>query len=521
MTTELKKPRPSSLSRVLACAASVHESAKYPESVESAEATDGQKLHAGMAHIFRNLDKGLEAALQFMATNMAFTDPELAVCEEAYQLAVQGPLMGWDLLSPDVIVYVEQHVNVGFMGLDEDKGTLDLLVVNLKLRQFVLADWKFGVQPVARPKENPQLITYALGGMALHKGALDGGDLCVIAPRCFKEDERRMADTMDRAQLIAMAKLISDGVKKSMLPGQPFNPGETACMFCWAKDGCTARAAWLKEKEDVKTAHRLEVVTAGTPVTVQLTDPVPFPEKPLVVLSAELIQRSEEFKTQALAMKVTDDKSAIEAATLGKSGRTVFNLVDKQAKTVSRPYYDVYKAVLDAAKVVLNNIEQGEGHIKKELDAKAQRDYDAEMALIRAKNKAEEDRLKAEQAEAAAARARNPEKKAEKEAEAKALAQQAQQSTQALATAPPPAAPAAKTSGYKPTLVTYSSIPDITKVPAGWMARVLIVDQKELDRLVASKKLDKTFFCHLCASLRGPGGKGWVSVAGLWSSSWW
>lgn len=142
---------------------------------------------------------------------------------------------------------LEQRMDSGVLG--EVWGTSDTVIIGITEDLEVvieIIDLKYGAGHFVHPKDNEQLMLYALGALDTY-GNLIGTTKTVVMsiyqPRVIGGINTHEISAKDlrawrREVVIPVAKL-------ALQDGAPLRPSESACMWCPAAGDCTARAKKL------------------------------------------------------------------------------------------------------------------------------------------------------------------------------------------------------------------------------------------------------------------------------------
>lgn len=491
--------RPSNLDRVMACPGSAHAEAVFPQEASSPAAERGKKLHSGMALVFR---VGYEVAIRKLAMTEGWTPADLSDITQAYDLA--KPHFTPNNKTAELLV--ETQLDLTLLGITEGERRLDIALLDFQTRQITLGDYKFGASEVVDPERNRQLHAYAIGLLIKYKGQFDAVNLVIIQPAAWKQDDKVREATMSVDVLRGIGTEITEAVALAKLPDQLLQADPKTCQWCRAKETCKA----FKVMKDVQAASKVqareaEVVHGGEAIMVEGSEGDDF-SLPLVVISADLVTRAQDYLDEAKVFEVTDADSANEAGRRAKAARALLKLIDDQRKAVKDRWLRITQQIDAAPKPATTKLTEGENLYMKQVQAflaEEQKRANTLNAMVRLQEVEVQKALAAaEEAQRKAERARKPETQAAaqvKAEEAQATVQQAQAklaTTMNTMTAPA----VTQVAGFKSEQVTYASIPDLSKIPAAYVPLVLMVDQKKLDALVASKVLNEVT------------GKGWLTL---------
>ena len=208
--------------RWLACPGSVHLSEGIP-STESAAAKHGTQAH-------ELLEMLLNAWIDNKNQDVFFRDyPEKTVedvCEVAEAIT--------SLVSEGAELLCETKVSLEFVGPDMF-GTVDAAIIE-HFKKLTVIDFKYGISPV-HPKDNPQLIYYALGLAHKYHYEFETIELRIIQPRAKVGGETTRTHTMTMKELKEWAAIFSDGRRAAEDFVAPLVMGDH-CFFCPARPIC-------------------------------------------------------------------------------------------------------------------------------------------------------------------------------------------------------------------------------------------------------------------------------------------
>ncbi len=479
MTNPLK-PRASKLERIFACPGSLREEAPFPYT-SSPAAEKGKKLHEAMALIIQTGG----AALKKIAAK--FPPAEVQAVKDAWEAG--QALMPAD---PKMMTIVEEPIDVSFLGLES--GRPDCVFVSEAHAGAVIIDWKFGVGKVEDPSGNRQLQAYAAGYFRKFK-SLNSIETAIVQPLAWNEDSKARLFAWTREELRPRALEIVEAVKASLDPQAPLIASENGCRFCLAAKTCQAykdfSAGKVEEKERTESA-KLSIVTDGTPIVAEISEPI---QTPMVIISAEIVQRAEELKDRAKGLSVTDAGTAEAAGRLVKEVRGLAATIDKNRKKMKSPVLELGRAIDAAAEKALEPLEQAANALERQVGAFfAEEKRKADEARAEDARKQAEAKRKIEEAqraaEEAARKASEAKTKAQREAAAKAaqeaLKKASEAAQEALQAAPslPAVAPVQAVTGFKMREEISFKIPDFSAIPPQLLPMVLQVNEKAVKEAI-------------------------------------
>jgi len=225
----------------LECPPSARFEEKFEEPPQSEAAAEGTVAHALAEH---HLTKALDGKRITTPTAIKKDPLYKAVMEEhvaTYCDVILETLTAMREAGADPIIYLEQELDLT-KWIPEGFGTADcILIGNKTLHVF---DFKYGKGVPVEAEENPQLKLYGLGALeefgCLYE--IDEVVLHIIQPRLDSITEwsvsRDILESWGRFVVAPIAKLAYAGEGE-------FNPGETQCRWCRAKNRCKAYNNWL------------------------------------------------------------------------------------------------------------------------------------------------------------------------------------------------------------------------------------------------------------------------------------
>lgn len=465
--------RPSAMPRIMVCPGSVKAMAAMPPQVDNEHTELGKKRHEGMALMLR---MGPVAGATKLAKEKNWTAEDIQVTGTAYKLAVE-------IIANYPRLEIEHEVNVEFLGIRAGERRVDVAGYNPLTKTALVLDWKFGVTPVDDPEVNWQELTYAPGWVAeLINEGMDvvAVELVIVQPRAYKKDDQCRSHTMPIADIRANALKVLGQVKLARTDDAPRVPEDKACFFCTFKDQCPERLGAEKQKVAGVKAERQELVQAGTPIIVEANKDYPL-AMPLVIISEELVAKVDALCAQALAIKVTDLKTAEAAGQMSKDIRKLNSAIEAHRKERVAPLVYYKKQADEAPKVVTTKLTaaddylQGEGQRFLAAEVAKQAELDRKQReLEQAQRVAEEERQRAE-------RARKPENQAAATQAAEEAQARVEQLTLQTQSTP---APVLSFTGFKAAPTISLFIEDITKIPPLFMRQILVIDERKVAKML-------------------------------------
>lgn len=242
--------RASSISRTIACPASVRLSAQVPYQESGEAAKIGTAIHALAEHCYkRDLDPMFFANKVYEGIQMT---------EENCQFAQQHIKTIWAIheeLSHTGGVEVERFLPYQETPAYKCGGTADVIGICKAHSKIIIADLKTGRGYV--DAESDQLKLYALAAMeseGLYQD-IDTVELWIIQPHHGEVRKH----TMTTQELVDWEHyILQPAIENALNPAFPPVPSDSACQYCAAKTICPAQANLV---EVVHSAPPVEVLT--------------------------------------------------------------------------------------------------------------------------------------------------------------------------------------------------------------------------------------------------------------------
>ena len=222
---------PSSANRRIHCPPSLllEEQFEEGESVYAAEGTAG---HAMAEHLLRKYLKQRTKR----PTSEFYTDELLEAVDE-YVSFVTGEIEDARRESPHPILLVEQRVDASDY-VTECFGTADMVIITEKVAHII--DLKLGKGVEVNAEENPQLMIYGLGVLAMAEALYEIGTvrMTIFQPRLKNASTWSVSpDDLKRWG----NEVLRPAGAQALLGAGDFSAG-TWCRFCRARNQCRARA---------------------------------------------------------------------------------------------------------------------------------------------------------------------------------------------------------------------------------------------------------------------------------------
>lgn len=169
--------------------------------------------------------------------NLSWFNQEMDDCASGYASYVLEQLEAAKQTCTDPIVLIEQRIDFS-RWVEEGFGTADCIIVADGTLQIV--DFKYGLGVLVSAEENPQMMCYGLGALALFDGIYDIDDIqmTIYQPR----RSNLSTYSLSKADLYQWADdVLKPAAELAFAGNGSFLCGEW-CGFCKAKHDCRARA---------------------------------------------------------------------------------------------------------------------------------------------------------------------------------------------------------------------------------------------------------------------------------------
>lgn len=276
----------SSAHRWMLCAGSVNLSAGLPNH-SSANAAEGTLAHDIAA---RCLTTGVGP--QSCLGREAERDGHKVVCD---QEMVDGVQFYLDTIAEDRQkgdkVFVEVDLTKALQTIDPDLGgTGDYARWRPKTKHLLGFDFKYGAGKVVEPKENKQLLLYALG-MLLELGVpAKEVTVGIVQPRIEHEDGRVRYWTFPAQDLLDFAADAAESASRTRDANAPLVPGDVQCQWCPARRICPA----LEERQHALVAAEFTEIAPYDPVALaKALDAIPLVEARIKAIREFAYQEAE------------------------------------------------------------------------------------------------------------------------------------------------------------------------------------------------------------------------------------
>lgn len=310
---------PSSAFRWIKCTPSAKLNAALPDST-SEYALQGTAAHTLCEY---KLQKLLGKDAKDPTENLTYFDAEMADCTDSYQQYVSERIEKAKQFCKDPIVLVEQKLDFS-KWVPQGFGTGDCVIVADNV--LTVIDFKYGVGVLVEAEQNPQMMCYALGALALFDSIYDIENvvMTIFQPR----RDNISTYELSKKELLQWADEILSPAAQLAAKGEGEFKAGKHCRFCKVKATCRKRAEYNLElaRYDFEMPANLE----DTEIEVILSK--------ADELAAWCSDIKEYALQQALNGKQWDDWKLVE----GRSVRKYIN-EDAVAETVKNAGYDPYE----------------------------------------------------------------------------------------------------------------------------------------------------------------------------------
>lgn len=206
---------------------------------ESEFAKQGTDAHSLCEYKVRTY---LGEKVQDPTSELEYFDEEMSECTDSYSQYVAEQIQEAKKLCSDPIVLVEQKLDFSSY-VPEGFGTGDCVIV--ADNTLAVIDFKYGLGVLVESENNPQMMLYALGALALFDDLYDieNVSMTIFQPR----RENISTHIMTRAELLFWAENTLKPVAEMAAKGEgEFKAGEH-CLFCKVKSTCRKRAEYNLE----------------------------------------------------------------------------------------------------------------------------------------------------------------------------------------------------------------------------------------------------------------------------------
>lgn len=229
---------PSSAFRWIKCTPSAKLNAALPDS------TSEYTLQGTAAHTLceYKLQKLLGKDAKDPTENLTYFDAEMADCTDSYQQYVSEQIETAKQFCKDPIVLVEQKLDFS-KWVPHGFGTGDCVIVADNV--LTVIDFKYGVGILVETEQNPQMMCYALGALALFDSIYDIENvvMTIFQPR----RDNISTYELSKKELLQWADEILSPAAQLAAKGEGEFKAGKHCRFCKVKATCRKRAEYNLE----------------------------------------------------------------------------------------------------------------------------------------------------------------------------------------------------------------------------------------------------------------------------------
>lgn len=229
---------PSSAFRWIKCTPSAKLNSALPDST-SEYALQGTAAHTLCEY---KLQKLLGKDAKDPTENLTYFDAEMADCTDSYQQYVSEQIETAKQFCKDPIVLVEQKLDFS-KWVPQGFGTGDCVIVADNI--LTVIDFKYGVGVLVEAEQNPQMMCYALGALALFDSIYDIENvvMTIFQPR---RDNISTYEISKKELLKWADEILSPAAQLAAKGEGEFKAGKH-CRFCKVKATCRKRAEYNLE----------------------------------------------------------------------------------------------------------------------------------------------------------------------------------------------------------------------------------------------------------------------------------
>ena len=229
---------PSSAFRWIKCTPSAKLNAALPDST-SEYALQGTAAHTLCEY---KLQKLLGKDAKDPTENLTYFDAEMADCTDSYQQYVSEQIETAKQFCKDPIVLVEQKLDFS-KWVPQGFGTGDCVIVADNV--LTVIDFKYGVGVLVEAEQNPQMMCYALGALALFDSIynIENVVMTIFQPR----RDNISTYELSKKELLQWADEILSPAAQLAAKGEGEFKAGKHCRFCKVKATCRKRAEYNLE----------------------------------------------------------------------------------------------------------------------------------------------------------------------------------------------------------------------------------------------------------------------------------
>lgn len=241
--------------RWLACPASIIHNENAPPQKDSAYAAEGTRAHECLEILLKGT-RDPKSALDLIRDRYPLDMRDHAIGAVAWILAQHGKALAGSALL------CETKVDLSFIepGMF---GTVDAAIVE-EFGRLTVIDFKYGQGIVVDPKDNSQLIYYALGLAHQYDYNFKDVELVIIQPRAEHEGGTTRSHVMPMGELLLWTQRFAEGVKRAKDPLAEFHAGDH-CRFCPGAIGCPEISTRAMRSAQIEFDEVKEITTTVSP----------------------------------------------------------------------------------------------------------------------------------------------------------------------------------------------------------------------------------------------------------------
>ncbi len=215
-------------------------------------ALQGTDAHSLCEYKLRTL---LGETLENPVENLSYYDEEMESCANEYASFAYAEFEKAKKLCSDPIILIEQRLDFS-KWVPEGFGTGDCIIVADETVKVI--DFKYGLGILVEAENNPQMMCYALGALALFDGIYDvkNVEMTIFQPR----RENVSTFLISKEELLAWAEEVLKPTALLASKGEGEYKAGDHCQFCKIKANCRKRAEYNLElaRYDFEMPEKLE-----------------------------------------------------------------------------------------------------------------------------------------------------------------------------------------------------------------------------------------------------------------------
>ena len=209
------------------------------EDTESEFALQGTDAHSLCEHKVRLI---IGEPSDDPTESLQYFDEEMSECTDSYAQYIAEEIQKSKELCPDPVVLVEQKLDFSEY-VPDGFGTGDCVIVADST--LTIIDFKYGLGVLVEAENNPQMMLYALGALALFDGIydIDKISMTIFQPR----RENISVFCISKTDLLKWAEETLKPAAELASKGEGEFCAGPHCMFCKVKAACRKRAEYNLE----------------------------------------------------------------------------------------------------------------------------------------------------------------------------------------------------------------------------------------------------------------------------------